>query len=150
MLALLIRLRTILFWYSENDCIQNLENVRSVGKTWLDHDKLETSNYNKQYCIVRHKNTYLMDIDIPGLKLLIKMCTHSSLLKARERLNPLRVSATTGLLYQPQMMADDDYGAVGGMIGRRNRSTRRNPAPVLLYPSQIPRDLNWTRTRAAA
>jgi hypothetical protein len=28
--------------------------------------------------------------------------------------------ATTGLLYQPWMMEDDECGAVGGIIGRRN------------------------------
>jgi hypothetical protein len=46
---------------------------------------------------------------------------------------------------------DDDYGAVGGMrIGRGNRSTRRKPALVPLCPPQIPHDLTWDRTRAAA
>jgi hypothetical protein len=35
-------------------------------------------------------------------------------------------------------------------IGRGNRSTRRKPAPVPLYPPQIPHDLTWDRTRAAA
>jgi hypothetical protein len=50
------------------------------------------------------------------------------------RLSPLDMSANVGLLYQPRMI-DDDYGAVGGMrVGRGNRSTRRKPAPVLLYP----------------
>jgi hypothetical protein len=66
------------------------------------------------------------------------------------RLSPLGMSDTVGLLYQPRMI-DDDYGAVGGMrIGRRNRSTRRKPAPVPLCPPQIPHDLRWDRTRAAA
>jgi hypothetical protein len=66
------------------------------------------------------------------------------------RLSPLGMSATVGLLYQPQMMDDDDYGAVGGMrIGRENRSTRRKPAPVPLCPPQIPHYLAWDRTRAA-
>jgi hypothetical protein len=52
--------------------------------------------------------------------------------------------------YQPRMI-DGDYGAVGGMrIGRGNRSTRRKPAPVPLCPPQIPHDLTWDRTRAAA
>jgi hypothetical protein len=52
----------------------------------------------------------------------------------------------TGLLHQPRMI-NDECGAVGGMrIGRRNRSTRRKPAPVSLCPPQIPHDL----TRAAA
>jgi hypothetical protein len=51
------------------------------------------------------------------------------------RLSPLGTSATDGLLYQPRMIDDDDYGAVGGMrIGRGNRSTRRKPAPVPLCP----------------
>jgi hypothetical protein len=66
------------------------------------------------------------------------------------RLSPLGTSATVGLLYQPRMI-DDDNGAVGGMrIGRGNRSTRRKPAPVPLCPPQIPHDMTWDRTRAAA
>jgi hypothetical protein len=65
--------------------------------------------------------------------------------------SPLGTSATVGLLYQPRMIYDDDYGAVGGMrIGRGNRSTRRKPAPVPLCPPQVPHDLTWDRTRAAA
>jgi hypothetical protein len=35
-------------------------------------------------------------------------------------------------------------------IGRGNRSTQRKPAPVPLCPPQIPHDLTWARTRAAA
>jgi hypothetical protein len=67
------------------------------------------------------------------------------------RLSPLGTSATVCLLYQPRMIDDDDYGAVGGMrIGRGNRSTRRKPAPVPLCPPQIPHDLIWDWTRAAA
>jgi hypothetical protein len=67
------------------------------------------------------------------------------------RLSPLGTSATVGLLYQPRMIDDYDYGAVGGMrIGRGNRCTRRKPAPVPLCPPQIPHDLTWDRTRAAA
>jgi hypothetical protein len=66
------------------------------------------------------------------------------------RLSPLGTSVTVGLLYQPRMI-DDDYGAVGGMrIGRGNRSNRRKSAPVPLCPPQIPHDLTWDRTRAAA
>jgi hypothetical protein len=66
------------------------------------------------------------------------------------RLSLLGTSATLGLLYQPRMI-DDDYGAVGGMrIGEGNRSTRRKPAPVPVCPPQIPHDLTWDRTRAAA
>jgi hypothetical protein len=64
----------------------------------------------------------------------------------RLTLSPLGTSATVGLLYQPRMI-DDDYEAVGGMrIGRGNRSTRRKPAPVPLFPPQIPHDLTWDRT----
>jgi hypothetical protein len=67
------------------------------------------------------------------------------------RLIPLGTSATVGLLYQPRMIDDVDYEAVGGMrIGRGNRSTRRKPAPVPLCPPQIPHDVTWDRTRAAA
>jgi hypothetical protein len=35
-------------------------------------------------------------------------------------------------------------------IDRGNRSTRRKPAPVPLCPPQIPHELIWARTRAAA
>jgi hypothetical protein len=66
------------------------------------------------------------------------------------RLSPLGTSATVDLLYQPRMI-DDEFGVVGGMrIGRGNRSTRRKPAPVPLWPPQIPHDLTWDRARAAA
>jgi hypothetical protein len=45
----------------------------------------------------------------------------------------------------------DECGAVGRMrIVRGNRSTRRKPAPVPLCPPQIPHDLTWVLTRAAA
>jgi hypothetical protein len=56
-------------------------------------------------------------------------------------LSPLATEATTGLLYQPQMIDDGDCGATGGMkIGMGNRSTRRKPAPAPLCPPQIPLD----------
>jgi hypothetical protein len=44
---------------------------------------------------------------------------------------------------------DYDDGGIGGMIGRGNRSTRRKPAPVRLWPPQTPHAAR-TRTRAAA
>jgi hypothetical protein len=44
---------------------------------------------------------------------------------------------------------DFDNGEIGGMIGKGNRSTRRNPAPVPLCPPQTPHAAR-TRTRAAA
>jgi hypothetical protein len=52
-----------------------------------------------------------------------------------------------GLLDQPRMIDEYDCGAIGGMrIGKGNRSTRREPAPMSLYPPQIPHE----QTRAAA
>jgi hypothetical protein len=67
------------------------------------------------------------------------------------RLSPLGTAATTGLLYQPQMIDDGDCGQIGGMkIGRGNRSTRKKPAPAPLCPPQIPHDQTRARTRAAA
>jgi hypothetical protein len=55
-----------------------------------------------------------------------------------------------GPLYQPRMI-DDECGVVGRMrTGRGNRSTLRKPAPVPLCPPQIPHNLTWDRTRAAA
>jgi hypothetical protein len=53
----------------------------------------------------------------------------------------LGTAATTGLLYQPRMVGDGDYGEIGGMkIGRGNRSTRRKRAPTPICPPQIPHD----------
>jgi hypothetical protein len=50
-------------------------------------------------------------------------------------------AATSGLLYQPQMIGEGDCGAFGGIkIGRGNRSTRIKPAPAPLCPPQIPLD----------
>jgi hypothetical protein len=43
-----------------------------------------------------------------------------------------------GPLYHPRMMDDDECGAVGRMIDRRNRSIRREPVPVPLRTPQIP------------
>jgi hypothetical protein len=63
---------------------------------------------------------------------------------------PLVRRPIIGLLYQPRVI-DDECGAVGGMrIGRGNRSARRKPSPVPLCPPQIPRELTWARTWAAA
>jgi hypothetical protein len=64
------------------------------------------------------------------------------------QLGPLGTAATN----RPIVPAPSDYDAreIGGMIGRGNRSTRRKPALVPLCPPQIPHDLNWARTLAAA
>jgi hypothetical protein len=62
-------------------------------------------------------------------------------------LDPLGTAATN----RPIVPAPGDYddGEIGGMmIGRGNRSTRRKPAPVPLYPPQTPH-AERTRTRTA-
>jgi hypothetical protein len=62
------------------------------------------------------------------------------------QLSPLGTAATN----RPIVPAPgDDDGEIGGMIGRVNRSTRRNPAPVPLCPPQTPHAAR-TRIRAAA
>jgi hypothetical protein len=49
------------------------------------------------------------------------------------------------------MIGEVDCGAISGMkIGKGNRTTRRKPAPAPVCPPQIPLDLTWDRTRAAA
>jgi hypothetical protein len=59
----------------------------------------------------------------------------------------LGTAATSGLLYKPQMIDEDDCGVIGGVkIGRGNRSTRRKPAPAPLCPPQIPHDQTRART----
>jgi hypothetical protein len=46
-----------------------------------------------------------------------------------------------GLLYQPRMI--NDHVAFDRIrIGKGNRSTRRGPAPLPLYPPQIPHNVN--------
>jgi hypothetical protein len=55
--------------------------------------------------------------------------------------------ATTGLLFQPLMMDDDEPGAVGGMSGRGNRNTRIKPATEPLCLPQIPHDLTRLELR---
>jgi hypothetical protein len=54
--------------------------------------------------------------------------------------------ATTGRL----MMDDDECGAVSGMLGRGNRSTRKKHAPVPLCPPKLPHDQTRAWTWAAA
>jgi hypothetical protein len=72
----------------------------------------------------------------------------ANIIISRVRLSPLGTAATTGLLYQPQMIDDGGCGAIGGMkIGRGNRSTRRKPASMPLCPPQIPHDLTRAQTR---
>jgi hypothetical protein len=60
-------------------------------------------------------------------------------------------AATSGLLYQPQMIGEGDCGAIDGMqIDSGNRSTRRKPAPAPLCLPQIPLYQNRNQTRADA
>jgi hypothetical protein len=66
-------------------------------------------------------------------------------------LSPLTTAATTGLLYQPQIMDDGDCGTAGAKrIGRVNLSARRKPALAPICPPQIPHDEIRDRTRAVA
>jgi hypothetical protein len=66
-------------------------------------------------------------------------------------LSPLGTSATNWPILPAPDDDDDECGAVGGMrIGRGNRSIRRKPALVPHCQPQIPHDLTWGRTRAAA
>jgi hypothetical protein len=61
-----------------------------------------------------------------------------------DQLGPLGTAATN----RPIVPAPGDYedGEIGGMmIGRDNPSTRRKPAPVPLFPPQIPHDLTGRR-----
>jgi hypothetical protein len=64
------------------------------------------------------------------------------------RLSPLGSAATTGVLYQPQMIDDGDCGEIGGMkIGRGNRSTRRKPARTWASAVGIQRLTAWAMAR---
>jgi hypothetical protein len=56
-----------------------------------------------------------------------------------------------GLLCQPRMVDDGHCGAISGMrTGSKDRSTRRTPAPVPLYPPQVPHEWPVLKIRAAA
>jgi hypothetical protein len=59
--------------------------------------------------------------------------------------SPLGTSATNWSI----ITAPHDRWWIGMRIGRGNRSTRRNPAPVPLCPLQIPHDQTRARTQAA-
>jgi hypothetical protein len=63
------------------------------------------------------------------------------------QLGPIGTAATN----RPIVPAPDDYdyGEIGGIIGKGNRSTRRKPAPMPLCPPQSPHAAR-TRTWAAA
>jgi hypothetical protein len=55
--------------------------------------------------------------------------------------------ATSGLLYKPQMIREDDCGAIGGMkIDRGNWSTLRKPAQRHLVHYKIPHDQTRAQT----
>jgi hypothetical protein len=53
------------------------------------------------------------------------------------KLSPLGTLAMIWPIVLARKMDDDERGAVGGMICRGNRSTRRKPAPVPLFALQI-------------
>jgi hypothetical protein len=68
-------------------------------------------------------------------------------MEGRVQLGPLGIAATN----RPIVPAPTDYddGEIDGMIGRGNRSTRREHAPLLLCSPQIPHP-SRTRTRTSA
>jgi hypothetical protein len=63
-------------------------------------------------------------------------------------LGPLGAAATNKPIVP--FPGDYDDGEFGGMIGRGNRNIQRQSASVPLCPPQIPHDLTWAQTRAAA
>jgi hypothetical protein len=76
-----------------------------------------------------------------------KLIFLNSIVGGGVQLGPLGTAATN----RPIVPAPGNYddGEVGGMIGRGNRSTRRNPAPMPLCPPQTPHAAR-KRTRVAA
>jgi hypothetical protein len=54
-----------------------------------------------------------------------------------------------GLLYQPRMVDDDECGQSVERLAGETKVLRK-PAPVPCCLPQIPQDLTWARTRAAA
>jgi hypothetical protein len=66
----------------------------------------------------------------------------------RKRLSLIGMSATIWPTVPATMMDYDECVAVGGMIGKKNRSTRRNPSPVTLRPPQNTHHLIQVRSRA--
>jgi hypothetical protein len=63
----------------------------------------------------------------------------------------VRLRIKTTEFYQPRMIHDEKCEAVDGIkICKGNRITRRKPEPMPLCPPQIPHDLTWYQTRAAA
>jgi hypothetical protein len=65
------------------------------------------------------------------------------------QMGPLGTSATEWTIVPaPGDYEDGEFGVM--KVGRGNRSTRRNPAPEPLCPSQIPLDQTRARTQAAA
>jgi hypothetical protein len=79
------------------------------------------------------------------LTVILQESAASSLWTAVE-LNPLLLAPQNVLLYRPWMM-DGDCGAIGGLIGRGNRSIWGKSILVSFRLSQIPHDLNRARTR---
>jgi hypothetical protein len=60
------------------------------------------------------------------------------------KLGPL---ATSVYVPAPGDCEDGEFSEM--KIGRGNRSTRRKPAPMPIFPPQIPLDKTWARTQAA-
>jgi hypothetical protein len=123
-----------------------LRNVRSCTLREI-HPLVVWSSSVERSAVAHMQLTLLSSRPVAG------PCEHSFIIiiLSGVRLSPLGSAATTGLLYQPQMVDDADCRAIGGMkFGTGNRSTRRKFAPAPLCPPQIPHDLTRTRTRSSA
>jgi hypothetical protein len=68
---------------------------------------------------------------------------------SRNRMHPIGVKSIWLIVLAPDDGWLYECGTIG-MIGRGNWSTRRKPAPVPLCSPQIPHDMTWARTCAAA
>jgi hypothetical protein len=74
------------------------------------------------------------------------------------RLSPLSMPASSGvvvptriMMMMMMVMMIDERRTVGRMrTGRGNRSTRKKPAPVALFPPEVTHDLKWNRTQVAS
>jgi hypothetical protein len=83
----------------------------------------------------------LQECSFHGFFIIILSGVRLSPFVLRGETESLGTVATSGLLYQPQMIGDGVWREIGGMeIGRGNRSTRRKPAPAPFCPPQIQHD----------
>jgi hypothetical protein len=99
-------------------------------------------SFNLQIWVISHWNLCFYDY------ILYNRLFMSFIILSGVRLSPFGTAATTGLLYQPQMIDDGDCGAIGvRRIGMETRSSWRKPAPAPIFRPQISHEQTRTRTR---